>query len=45
MTHASYAAEDQVALGIDPGGIRLAVGVENANDIIADLKTALDNIT
>ncbi|PWT97516.1 MAG: cystathionine gamma-lyase [Candidatus Melainabacteria bacterium] len=45
MTHASYAAADQIALGIDPGGIRLAVGIENANDIIADLKTALDVIS
>lgn len=44
MTHAAYPAEDQVKLGIDPGGIRLAVGIENANDIIKDLDAALAHI-
>jgi cystathionine beta-lyase/cystathionine gamma-synthase len=44
MTHASYPALEQVALGIDPGGVRLAVGIENPDDIIADLQTALSHI-
>ena len=41
MTHAAYPAEEQVQLGIDPGGIRLAVGIESCDDIIKDLETAL----
>jgi cystathionine beta-lyase/cystathionine gamma-synthase len=45
MTHASYPGEEQIARGIDPGGIRLAVGIENPDDIIADLKTALESIS
>lgn len=45
MTHASYPADEQVALGIDPGGIRLAVGIENPADIINDLTTALTSIS
>jgi cystathionine beta-lyase/cystathionine gamma-synthase len=44
MTHAAYPAEDQVKLGIDPGGIRLAVGIENPDDIIKDLTAALAHI-
>jgi methionine-gamma-lyase len=44
MTHASYPALEQVALGIDPGGVRMAVGIENPDDIIADLSTALSQI-
>ena len=42
MTHSSYTADEQVKRGIDPGGIRLAVGIEDAQDIIRDLRTALD---
>jgi methionine-gamma-lyase len=42
MTHASYSAEEQVARGIDPGGIRLAVGIEHPDDIIRDLESALE---
>jgi methionine-gamma-lyase len=42
MTHAAYSAEEQVARGFDPGGIRLAVGIEHADDIIRDLEAALD---
>lgn len=42
MTHASYSAQEQVARGIDPGGIRLAVGIEHPDDIIRDLESALE---
>ncbi len=45
MTHANYPVEEQIALGLDPGGIRLAVGVENADDIIGDLKMALESLS
>ncbi len=41
MTHAAYPAEEQVKNGIHPGGIRLAVGIEDTDDIIKDLDTAL----
>ncbi len=41
MTHMSYPATEQMSMGIDPGGIRLAVGIENPQDIIADLDAAL----
>jgi cystathionine gamma-lyase len=42
MTHASVPAETRKMLGIDDGFIRLSVGIENAQDLIDDLKQALD---
>jgi cystathionine beta-lyase/cystathionine gamma-synthase len=42
MTHSAYTADEQVAHGLDPGGIRLAVGIENSADIIRDIGAALD---
>ena len=42
MTHAPIPVEAQLEGGIDPGGIRLALGLEEADDIIADLARALD---
>jgi cystathionine beta-lyase/cystathionine gamma-synthase len=44
MTHSAFPAEEQIAKGLDPGGIRLAVGLEKAADIIRDLETSLDAI-
>ena len=41
MTHSAYPAEEQLALGIQPGGVRLAVGIESPKDIIRDLEIAL----
>ena len=41
MTHAAYSADEQIKRGMHPGGIRLAVGIEDANDIIRDLEEAL----
>lgn len=40
MTHAPIPAEAQVAAGIDPGGIRLSMGLEAPADIVADLEAA-----
>ena len=40
MTHASVPAEQRAALGISDGLIRLSVGVEDAEDLIADLEQA-----
>lgn len=44
MTHASVPAENRKALGIDDSLIRLSVGVEDINDLIADLKFAFDKV-
>jgi cystathionine beta-lyase/cystathionine gamma-synthase len=41
MTHAALDAKAQVRAGIDPGGIRLSVGLEDPTDLIADLDAAL----
>jgi len=41
MTHASLPAERRAATGIDDGLIRLSVGIEEAEDLIADLNQAL----
>ncbi|HWP37672.1 MAG TPA: cystathionine gamma-synthase family protein [Gemmatimonadales bacterium] len=42
MTHADVPAADQAKMGITPGMVRLSVGVEHYEDIIADLKQALE---
>jgi cystathionine gamma-synthase len=42
MTHASMTPEAQDAAGITPGLLRFSVGIEPAEDLIADLKAALD---
>lgn len=41
MTHASIPAEQRAALGISDGLVRLSVGVEDAEDLMADLEQAL----
>ena len=41
MTHASVPAEARARLGIDDGLCRLSVGVEDVNDLKADLDNAL----
>ncbi|HTX19858.1 MAG TPA: aminotransferase class I/II-fold pyridoxal phosphate-dependent enzyme [Bacteroidota bacterium] len=43
MTHSSIPPEEQLKRGIDPGGIRLSFGLEKAEDIIYDLRRALDH--
>lgn len=42
MTHASVPAEIRAQLGISDGFIRISVGVEDAEDLIADLDQALN---
>ena len=42
MTHKQLSKEDQVAGGISENMIRLAVGIENVEDIIKDLSQALE---
>jgi cystathionine beta-lyase/cystathionine gamma-synthase len=43
MTHSAIPADEQIAKGLDPGGIRLAIGLEKPNDIITDLKRSLEH--
>lgn len=40
-THSDVAPPEQLAMGITPGLIRISVGIEHPDDIIADLRQAL----
>jgi cystathionine gamma-lyase len=42
MTHASLPADVRANLGIDEGLVRLSVGIENVDDLVAELKHALE---
>ncbi len=44
MTHASVPAEQRKKLGIDDSLIRLSVGIEDVDDLIADLKQAFERV-
>ena len=41
MTHAAIPVEAQLEAGLDPGGIRVSIGLEAAEDIMGDLGEAL----
>ncbi|MCK6439759.1 MAG: PLP-dependent aspartate aminotransferase family protein [Planctomycetes bacterium] len=41
MTHAAVSAEERAKIGLSDGLIRLAVGIEDVEDLIADIKQAL----
>ena len=43
MTHVSVSKADRKASGISSGLLRLSVGVENVDDLIADLTNALSD--
>jgi cystathionine beta-lyase/cystathionine gamma-synthase len=43
MTHSALDACAQSAAGIHPGGVRLSLGLENVEDVLADLAAGLDN--
>ena len=43
-THRQLSDEQLVACGIGPDMIRMSVGIENVEDIIADIKQALDEV-
>ncbi|MFC0117017.1 methionine gamma-lyase [Pseudoalteromonas xiamenensis] len=43
MTHSPYTREERLAAGISDGLIRLSVGLENVEDIIADLEQAFSH--
>ncbi|XYY59294.1 bifunctional cystathionine gamma-lyase/homocysteine desulfhydrase [Bacillus velezensis] len=42
MTHASIPRDRRLALGITDGLVRISVGIEDAEDLTADVKQALD---
>jgi cystathionine gamma-lyase len=42
MTHASLPQDVRAGLGIDEGLVRLSVGIEDAGDLLAEMKYALD---
>jgi len=44
MTHSTYSAEELAKVGITEGMVRLSVGLEDVDDIIEDLRQALDRI-
>jgi O-acetylhomoserine (thiol)-lyase len=41
-THSQLTAEEQIASGVSPGYVRLSIGIEHIDDIIADIAQALD---
>ena len=44
MTHSTYSADDLQKVGISEGFVRLSVGIEDRQDLIADLSQALKKI-
>ena len=44
MTHADVPKKDRLARGLTDGLVRLSVGIEDKDDIIADLKQALEKV-
>jgi methionine-gamma-lyase len=44
MTHSKMGSEDRLKAGITQGLVRFSVGIENADDIINDLKQALEKV-
>ena len=40
-THSQLSAEEQAATGVTPGYVRLSIGIEHIDDILADLEGAL----
>ena len=44
MTHSDVDPEERMEMGITPAMVRISVGVENPEDIIADLRQALEQV-
>ncbi len=44
MTHSDVPAEDQLGMGITPALIRISIGIEHPEDLIADLEQALEKV-
>ena len=43
-THYAVSRENRLASGITDGTIRLSVGLEDAGDLVADIRQALDAV-
>ena len=43
-THEQLSVEEQISTGVEPGLIRISVGTEHIDDIIADLESAFNKI-
>jgi len=41
-THSQLNEKDMLAAGVTPGYVRLSIGIEHADDIIADIDQALN---
>ena len=44
MTHSTYTSEELAAANIPEGLVRISVGLEDPEDIIADFRQALDTL-
>jgi methionine-gamma-lyase len=44
MTHSALPAEQKLAFGMHPEGVRLSIGLEDWHDIIRDLEIALEKV-
>jgi cystathionine beta-lyase/cystathionine gamma-synthase len=44
MTHASVEPDERIRRGITPGLVRVSVGIEDVEDILADLERALEGV-
>jgi cystathionine beta-lyase/cystathionine gamma-synthase len=44
MTHGSVPPDTRMRLGITPGLVRISVGIEDIEDLVADLENAFDGV-
>lgn len=44
MTHSALPEDEKIKRGIEPGGVRLAIGLEDWHDLIEDLEEALEHV-
>jgi methionine-gamma-lyase len=42
MTHSTYTPEERLAHGISDGLVRMSIGLEDIEDVLADIAQALD---
>jgi methionine-gamma-lyase len=42
MSHSHFTQGERASMGIPPGMVRLSVGIEDAEDLVADVAQALD---
>jgi methionine-gamma-lyase len=43
MTHSTYTPEERARHGISEGLVRISAGLEDTDDLLADLRQALDH--